>query len=252
MKLASFFLLSVAFHAALLTVPLSFFETGGEQMIPVTLLGVGGGGEQGLGGKGLPGEKSKHGPRTTMQNDRAELENKNVGGGLKTPAEASFPAPFFSAADADKETVIAGSAVSGGGGEGGISYGVGDGGDGEGRFGGMGNSGIGVGLGRGGGDGGSGGWKVVQASYAYNPRPEYPEIARKEGWEGTVLLRVLVDQEGKSKWIEVSRSSGFDTLDQAAMKTVKGWRFHPARYGERMVESWVRIPIVFRLSDLKN
>ena len=252
MKLASFFMLSVAFHAAILTLPISFFETSNEQMIPVTLLGVGGGGEQGLGGKGLRGGQSRPGRRTTMEKDGAEFEKKNVGDGPKVPADASFPAMSFSVGDADKETIIAGSAVRSGRGEGGISYGVGDSGDGEGRFGGMGNSGIGVGLGGGGGDGGSGGWVVAQASYAYNPRPEYPEIARREGWEGTVLLRVLVDQEGKSKRIEVSRSSGFETLDQAAMKTVKGWRFHPAQNGERWVESWVRIPIVFRLADLRN
>jgi len=91
-----------------------------------------------------------------------------------------------------------------------------------------------------------------QANYAYNPKPQYPDRARREGWEGTVLLRVLVDQEGKSKWVEVSRSSGYAALDGAAVETVKRWRFHPARQGEGRVESWVMIPIVFQLSEAKN
>lgn len=92
----------------------------------------------------------------------------------------------------------------------------------------------------------------ARAGYAYNPKPHYPEEARREGWEGEVFLRVLVDPEGRPESIELSRSSGFEALDQAAVQSVKSWRFQPARYGDRRVESWVKIPIVFRLAYLKN
>jgi TonB family protein len=85
------------------------------------------------------------------------------------------------------------------------------------------------------------------ANYARRRSPEYPERARRKGWEGTTLLKVLVDQEGTSKLIEVNRSSGFVALDRAAVKAVKRWRFHPARDGDRPIESWVEIPIQFRL-----
>jgi len=91
-----------------------------------------------------------------------------------------------------------------------------------------------------------------RVNYADHPKPEYPERARREGWEGTVLVRVLVDQKGRSKRVELSRSSGFEILDQTAIETVKKWRFQPARSGESAVESWVNIPVVFRLADLKN
>ncbi len=101
------------------------------------------------------------------------------------------------------------------------------------------------------GDGGSMA-PFSRVNYAYHPKPEYPERARREGWEGTVLVRVLVDQKGRSKSMELSRSSGFEILDQAAIEAVKKWRFQPARSGESAVESWVRIPVVFRLADLKN
>jgi protein TonB len=89
-------------------------------------------------------------------------------------------------------------------------------------------------------------------SYDYNPRPEYPDRARREGKEGTVLVRVLVDEQGASKVVELSQSSGFEALDQAALKAIRLWRFSPARYGDRPVESWASIPIVFRLADSKN
>jgi len=87
-----------------------------------------------------------------------------------------------------------------------------------------------------------------RASYAYSPAPEYPESARRQGWEGVVLLAVLVDREGRPERIEVSRSSGSPTLDDAAAQRVKGWRFHAALQGEVPVQSWVKIPIVFRLT----
>lgn len=89
----------------------------------------------------------------------------------------------------------------------------------------------------------------VRANYARIAKPEYPARARKMGWEGTTLLRVLVDQQGSSKTVQVSQSSGFDSLDRAAVKAVKRWHFHPARSGTRVVESWVKIPIVFSLKD---
>lgn len=90
------------------------------------------------------------------------------------------------------------------------------------------------------------------ARYAYNPKPNYPDRAKREGWEGTVLLRVLVGSHGTPKTIEINRSSGFDLLDRAAHETVKGWRFHPAHRGDQRIESWVKIPIVFRLADAQK
>jgi protein TonB len=41
-------------------------------------------------------------------------------------------------------------------------------------------------------------------------------------------------------------------LDRAAAEAIKRWRFHPARYGDKAVESWLRIPIEFRLADAKS
>jgi protein TonB len=67
-----------------------------------------------------------------------------------------------------------------------------------------------------------------------------------------VVLRVLVDEEGRSKSLEVNRSSGFEALDKAAIETVRRWRFHSARYGDKRVESWVRIPIEFHLTEAKD
>ena len=102
------------------------------------------------------------------------------------------------------------------------------------------------GVGKGSGSGR--GVLMTQARPSETPRPVYPESARREGREGSVLLRVLIDDQGRSKQVEVNRSSGSDALDRAAAEAIKRWRFHPARHGENPVESWVRIPIEFRLA----
>jgi protein TonB len=109
----------------------------------------------------------------------------------------------------------------------------------------------GVGFGRGSGNGSglsASGAALTQARYRHTPRPEYPESARRAGREGTVLLRVLVDDQGRSKQVEINHSSGSDALDRAAAAAISRWRFYPARYGDRAVESWIKIPIEFALA----
>lgn len=93
---------------------------------------------------------------------------------------------------------------------------------------------------------------TVPARYSDTPKPAYPESARRAGREGRVLLRVLIDELGETKAVEVSHSSGSDTLDQAATSAIKRWRFHPARRGDQPIESWVSVPIDFRLTEAQN
>jgi protein TonB len=109
----------------------------------------------------------------------------------------------------------------------------------------------GTGSGSGNGQGSSENGILSQARYRDTPRPDYPESARREGREGRVLLRVLVDDQGRSKQVEINSSSGSAALDGAAAEAISRWRFHPARRGDQPVESWLRIPIEFRLADAK-
>jgi len=85
------------------------------------------------------------------------------------------------------------------------------------------------------------------AAYLRNPSPRYPASARRAGTQGTVTLRVQVTREGLVARVDVEKSSGSPHLDAAALEAVKAWRFVPARQGAEPVESWVLVPIVFRL-----
>jgi len=87
----------------------------------------------------------------------------------------------------------------------------------------------------------------AQPRYSENPKPLYPQEARKKGYEGEVLLRVEVLSNGRVREIEVRRSSGHEVLDRSAIAAVKQWRFVPAKKGETPIPVWVNIPITFQL-----
>jgi TonB family protein len=123
-------------------------------------------------------------------------------------------------------------------GEGSGSEGVADG---EAIAGGGGSDATGTGTGTGTGHG--------HPSYLRNPRPVYPRVALENGWEGTTLLRVQVLANGTAGTMEVLESSGHEVLDEAALKTVRRWRFVAARQKNVPVASWVEIPIQFELGN---
>lgn len=89
--------------------------------------------------------------------------------------------------------------------------------------------------------------REARPMYRTNPSPYYPRLARKRGYEGTVVLEVLVDPSGKVKDLQVFKSGGYAILDKAAADSVKDWLFEPGMRGDEKLEMWVKIPIRFQL-----
>nr|WP_321238571.1 energy transducer TonB [uncultured Tolumonas sp.] len=89
----------------------------------------------------------------------------------------------------------------------------------------------------------------LDAHYLSNPPPEYPEIARELGQEGTVLLKVKVSTSGLVLQVSIHRSSGHNALDTAAINAVRHWKFVPANIGNVTQEDDVIIPVSFSLED---
>lgn len=83
--------------------------------------------------------------------------------------------------------------------------------------------------------------------YETNPKPPYPEAARRRGYEGTVILSVVVLKDGSPGSVRIAKGSGYKMLDEAARDTVTSWKFVPARLGDEPVEMEVEVPILFRL-----
>jgi len=77
-----------------------------------------------------------------------------------------------------------------------------------------------------------------------NPPPRYPPLARQRGIEGQVLLRLTVNEMGRSETIDIAESSGNESLDREARQTVSRWRFYPSN-GRGVVTQRIR----FRLRN---
>lgn len=88
----------------------------------------------------------------------------------------------------------------------------------------------------------------VSLQYAAAPPPSYPAAARRMRFEGTVLLAVLVDTNGRPLRVEVRQSSGHRQLDDAARDQVLArWRFQPAMRAGRAIQAIGLVPVDFRL-----
>jgi len=75
--------------------------------------------------------------------------------------------------------------------------------------------------------------------------PHYPEIARKVGVEGIVVVKVLIDKKGNVEKAEIFKS--VPALDDAALKAAKKCTFKPAKQRLKPVKVWMKIPYKFKL-----
>jgi|YNPMSStandDraft_1061717.scaffolds.fasta_scaffold00014_76 protein TonB len=75
----------------------------------------------------------------------------------------------------------------------------------------------------------------------------YPELARRAGVEGTVIVRVLVTKDGSVSRMLIEYSDN-KLLDQAAEEAIRKYgRFTPAIQNGQPIACWVSIPIRFKL-----
>jgi periplasmic protein TonB len=78
-------------------------------------------------------------------------------------------------------------------------------------------------------------------------QPEYPEIARRAGVEGTVWVKVLVDKEGKAKKALIQKSDA-EIFNDAAIAAALQFVFTPAIMNSGPVAVWASIPFRFKLN----
>lgn len=100
-------------------------------------------------------------------------------------------------------------------------------------------SGSGTGKGTGSGEV-SGIADVNSLEVTHKVLPDYPAFSRKRKEEGTAVIIAAVEN-GRVQSVEIEKTSGYDRLDNSALRAVKGWRFrHEGRIR-------VRIPFVFKI-----
>ncbi len=86
-----------------------------------------------------------------------------------------------------------------------------------------------------------GGFGAIQRSL------KYPEIARKAGIEGRVIVQVLVSEKGQVIDTRVIKSLGHSGCDDAAVHAIRSVKWKPALQRDKPVKVWVAIPVIFRL-----
>jgi TonB family protein len=74
----------------------------------------------------------------------------------------------------------------------------------------------------------------------------YPEMAKRQGIEGTVTIQVLVDEVGQPSKVTVVGAANV-WLAQEAIRAVSMATFTPAMQNKTAVPSWMTIPLVFKI-----
>ncbi len=121
---------------------------------------------------------------------------------------------------------------------------------GTGNHGGIG-SGNGNGIGPGtGGDTGGGyahpGGGISSPKLIYSVDPEFSDEARRQKYQGVVVLSIIVDAQGNPQRIKVLRPLGMG-LDEKAIEAVKQYKFKPAMSGSKPVPVEINIEVNFQL-----
>ena len=87
----------------------------------------------------------------------------------------------------------------------------------------------------------------ADAGHLNNPAPVYPRTSLRLHEEGKVILTLLIRADGTVDEVTVKVSSGHPSLDKAALKAVKRWRYLPATQGGQAIDYRYEQPILFSL-----
>lgn len=85
------------------------------------------------------------------------------------------------------------------------------------------------------------------ADYLSNPAPPYPRVSKRLGEQGTVVIRVFINAQGRAEQAEIRSTSGYARLDDSALTSVQSWRFVPGQRNGATEAMWFNVPIRFVL-----
>lgn len=88
----------------------------------------------------------------------------------------------------------------------------------------------------------------ADADYLEQAQKNYPRVSRRLGESGRVLLHVLIGVDGTAQKVEVKQSSGFERLDQAAIRIAQQTRYRPGKKDGQSEAMWYALPVPFELN----
>lgn len=78
--------------------------------------------------------------------------------------------------------------------------------------------------------------------------PIYPYSAKRRGVSGVVVVRFLVDIQGRIQRLKIVESKPHGVFEDSVRRAVAKWRFKPGVYQGRAVPTWVVVPLRFKLT----
>jgi TonB family protein len=87
---------------------------------------------------------------------------------------------------------------------------------------------------------------ILPPRATYTPEPGYSPLASHAKYQGTLVLKIVIDKAGKISRIRLERALGMG-LDENAMEEVKRWRFNPATRNGQPVAVEMNIEVSFNL-----
>lgn len=90
--------------------------------------------------------------------------------------------------------------------------------------------------------------KIIGGMAALRAALTYPELAKKAGIEGRVIIAVLVDEKGTPLKTKIMKAHGGNVgFEEEAIKALMKMKWKPAYQRDKPVKVWVSIPVEFRL-----
>jgi protein TonB len=91
------------------------------------------------------------------------------------------------------------------------------------------------------------GGQVESAKLIFNPKPEYPPLAKMARIQGTVRLEAIISRDGTIQDLKVL--SGHPLLVKSALEAVQRWRYQPTLLNGEPVEVVTEIDVNFTLAE---
>lgn len=79
--------------------------------------------------------------------------------------------------------------------------------------------------------------------------PRYPAEAKRNGMQGKVVARVMVESSGTVSEVEIVQTSGFPVLDRAAVEAARYQRYDPGTVSGAPSAMWTEFSVRFVLRD---
>jgi len=91
------------------------------------------------------------------------------------------------------------------------------------------------------------GGQVESAKLIFQPKPEYPQLAKMARIQGTVRLEAIISKDGTIQDLKVV--SGHPLLVKAALEAVQRWRYQPTLLNGEPVEVVTEVDVNFTLAE---